>query len=111
MPKKDPTVVDLLKRTRALLRKGWTQGTYARSKGGRKVSHDSKSAVSFDLYGAVNRAAAEIAGNLFSPVVRLLKRCLPAWETIDTFNDAPGRKKSEVIAVVSRAIEKAEAAR
>lgn len=110
--KKQPTVVDVLKRMKALLRKGWTQRTFARAANGRKMPWESPKAVRFCLLGAENRAACEIVphkrqrdrvkGSIYS----LLAKCSGNL-SISNYNDHPQRKKEEVIAVVDCAIKAA----
>lgn len=109
--KKLATVADVLVRMRELLRRGWTQGHFATSAGGRDVDALSVSAARFCLNGAWNRATHDLTASLkvAGTVQSLVWGCVPNFQRPTTFNDAKGRKKSEVIAVVSCAIEKARA--
>lgn len=112
--KKDPTVVDVLKRMRSILRKGWTQKEMARNAKGQKVRATHPEATEFCLAGAQYRALADIDPAMpwtteccVEDLIRLcVQRC--GGDSVVIFNDAPERKKSEVIAVVTCAIEKAQ---
>lgn len=108
MPKeKKPTVVDVLKRMKALLRKGWTQEAAARNELGKAVPSRDATAVRFCLIGAEVRASHELAASFSvnSRVETLVRMCTNG--SVAGFNDAKGRKKSEIIAVVDCAIKKA----
>lgn len=107
--KKEPTVIDVLKRMRTLLRKGWTQKTSARGRTGRPVKSESPRAVSFCLIGAESRAGHDLGFEQFNLTSFLLRSCTPDGDRVG-FNDTDGRKKSEVLAVVDCAIKKAQAA-
>lgn len=63
--KKSPTVIDVLKRMRVLLRKGWTQRAYARSAANRVTLIKSPRATQFCLYGARDRVMYELRVNNF----------------------------------------------
>lgn len=106
--KKEPTEIDVLKRMKYLLRRGWTQFTNARGKTGREVDDESSRAVAFCLYGAAHRAVADLNGSpeLNGNIDRRIRMCTGRLP-ISIYNDKRGRKKSEVIAVVDCAIKKA----
>ena len=111
--KSKPTVVDVLKRMRVLLRRGWTQGYYAHSKTGRQVEFYSKSAARFCLIGAEHRALTDLNAHdlgLNRPVQALIAKCakVPRIEIV-AYNDNPKRKKSEILQVVNCAIKTATA--
>ena len=106
--KKKSTAIDVLKRMRTLLRKGWTQHWFAKNAKGSFRWEGDADVVSFCLVGAMNRACRDL-GATKQGVALLLRKSLPTRKHgLTEFNDAKGRKKSEVIAVVIRAIEKAE---
>lgn len=114
MAKKVPTVIDVLKRMRTILRKGWTQDEFAINAKGQSVISSSPNAVKFCLLGAKTRVLDELdpvkPWILDESVNDLLLQCIrPCFRYIPDFNDAPGRKKSEILKVVSCAIEKAQA--
>lgn len=114
MKKKDVTVVDVLKRMRTLLRKGWSQGNYAHTASGYRCAVWSPGAASFCLIGAHRRAVIELQtafGNA-QQSLKLIANCakVDGEFGIYGYNDAKGRKKSEIIKVVSCAIEKAQGA-
>lgn len=94
---------------KSLLRKGWTQHTSARSASNRIVSFTSKAAVKFCLSGAASRAALELNAPSYERITNIIYRSLgrKGYYGIAFFNDAEGRKKSEILAVVDHAIVKA----
>lgn len=112
--KKSPTVIDILRRMRVLLRKGWTQGYYAKTKRGRVVEAESRSAATFCLWGAERRALHELktadlsAGQEAMNLVRRCARIKHSVALVD-YNDTKGRTKKEILDVVTCAIKKAEA--
>lgn len=107
--KKNPTARDVLVRMRTLLRKGWTQGGYARARNGHHVDYESTAAVRFCLLGASRRATSDLRADCGYQATALIRRCLPAESTgIVGFNDAKTTKKTDVLKVVNCAIKKAE---
>lgn len=113
MAKKDITAVQFLRRMKAILRKGWVQDDYAVSARGKSVDVGSARAVKFCLLGAEDRAYHELRRHCCGPETvekahRTIQKCLPPKTIgIVQFNDAKGRKKSEVLAVIDCAIKKA----
>ena len=109
--KKTPTVIDVLKRMRTLLRKGWTQHAAAVTERGRVVPTVSPQAARFCLVGAEMRAAYDLGVyDLKQRTEKLIRRRIRSrsgQDGIADYNDTKGRKKSEILAVVSCAIEKA----
>lgn len=89
---------EILLAARKLIRKGWTQNTHARGRSKRAVHYNSRSAVCFCLDGALLRAGDN--GRAYD----FLRQFDPSPIA---FNDTPGRKKSEVIALLTKAIEAA----
>lgn len=110
MAKKKPTAIDVLRRMRSILRKGWTQHAFARSASERPVESLSQRAVTFCLLGAKNRAVCDLGADLKMErqSYKLLMRCVPDG-SISAYNDAKGRTKPEVLKVVECAIKKATA--
>lgn len=94
-----------LKRMRGLLASGWTQGALARDRNGHEVSETSDNAVSFCIAGAMYRSARGLI-RLWS--IHHALREVNADE-IASWNDARNRTQSEVLALIDRAIEIAEA--
>ncbi len=80
--------------------KGWTRGHWARTSGGRPVDYLHPRAVRFCITGAIGKVV---------PDTRQLSVKIALREQTDSshlvwFNDAGGRTKAEVIALVDRAI-------
>ena len=111
------TASELLTHARALIAKGWTQGTYARDEEGNKVSRDDGKAITFCTYGALYWAQEkgnELSyGRAFGEAVDLLKDCLPepdesvedGWNgDLVRYNDWEGRTQDEVLELFSCAI-------
>ncbi len=105
------TVVDVLREVRALLADPncWTQGEIARNRAGKPEFAESKEACCWCLVGAVWRVAGT------GPEARQARRFLHVaidgipLGKIPNWNDTPGRTHAEVVVVVDRAIELAEA--
>jgi len=106
-PDKEPTtaqVIDVLQKARGLLHnKGWTQHTMARSAAGAVTAFDIE-ATRFCASGAVHRAVydafgcSKFGGRLIRAGLDELNRDVPAQDIV-RWNDAPGRKCGEVLAV------------
>jgi hypothetical protein len=109
---KQVTPVDVLRRMKALLRKGWTQGWYARTAQGNYCRTDSKNAATFCLVGAHDRARRDLSG----PVsLHYLMKCvggdnsnIVGFDNIVDFNDNSKRTKKEILQVVDCAIKLAK---
>jgi len=104
-PKGSLTVADVLDRAADLIEPegAWTQREDARSKNGRYVEPLSRDAVSFCMWGAIERAAG-----LTSPMVALnVVGGLVPLGLIAGFNDAPERTQPEVVAKLREAAAKA----
>lgn len=108
--KKQPTVTDVLKRMKTLLtKKGWVQGYFAKTRTGKICEAHSRAAVGYCLVGARLKASEDLGASYDdqgADVDYLLRKCFPRRQSITSFNDAKGRKKSEVLAVVDCAIKK-----
>lgn len=103
--------VEILTKARALIRKGWCQDAYAKTKSGEPCGELEPEASRFCARGAVYRSipvgrsdyrilAAEVFGEL--------DEALPNGKggSLVRFNDTRGRKRSEVVSVFTRAIQK-----
>lgn len=113
--KKQIDALDVLKRIKSILiKRGWVQGYYAKSKSGRSVEVSSKAAAGYCLTGARFLAETELLPNAESSRAarELIAECIPAAfnHSPESFNDADATKKKDVIAVVNCAIQKAQRA-
>jgi hypothetical protein len=79
----------------------WTQGWFARDERGRGVLEDAAEAVCFCIFGALMRVSQDDADDALD----ILRSVIP--EGISYWNDAPGRKQSEVVAKLREAAAKA----
>lgn len=111
--------LQLLKKARAKIRRGWCQNSYARSRSGRDVKPNSEAACSFCVMGALYaslgydpgasgsavpdeaRNANRMAQNYLAAAVH--DAGYPAAYLVG-FNDAPGRRKAHVLKVFDLAI-------
>lgn len=99
------TTVEVLRKARELVAKGWTRaGAAVRSDGG-DTTYDSPAAVRFCMVGACWRAG--MGTNRGEAAVTVLAKLLGTWPS--NFNDAPERTKGQVLAAFDRAIAAAEA--
>jgi hypothetical protein len=94
------SVAEGLKKARRLLEKGWTQGNWAVDQAGRPVDPEDPSACSFCLGGALC-----VAMKLSDFATAIDATFLSVGTAFASFNDAPGRTKSEVLAALDTAIE------
>lgn len=82
----------------------WTQGAYAKDKQGLSVSPGSKNAVSYSIIGAGQLSICGGEMRIFLNFVnKFTEGNVIAWE------DKPKRTQAEVISVLDKAIELAEA--
>lgn len=98
-----PTTVEVLKKARALLEKGWCQGHYAIGESGREVDAMSKSARCFCIDGALIRANGTDSEYIATAAIVRAALGKAAFSPIG-WNDAPGRTQSEVLDLMDRAI-------
>jgi hypothetical protein len=91
-----------LRRAKALIKKGWCKGSFARDKNGMGVPFNSPQAVKFCMLGAVYRAAGSSSNNLATDLYHILCKVMP--NTVSYFNDKFGRKKSQILAKFDQAI-------
>lgn len=92
-------VAVLTKVERLLVEKGWTQAVMARDSAGYSVSEDDDRATCFCLYGALWRTAQNQDG-LRNSVRDALHDATGG--NFVKWNDAPGRTKDEVLALIRR---------
>lgn len=106
------SALDYLDRVRWVVDRGWIQGRFAISRRDQPVAAWSEAAVAWCLSGAMHRVAHQ------SPDVSPADRGIAAWAllrsmstpekryctSITTWNDAPNRTKSEVLAAIDSAV-------
>ena len=99
------TELEHLNEIRELLAKGWTQVALARDQRGHDVSVMSENAVSFCVVGAMRRSSRGLARlwSIHHALRELTNGTISAW------NDDPTRTHAQVLALIDRAIEIAEA--
>lgn len=100
------TVIEILRGARALLTnpKAWAQWDYAFTASGRKCPANSEFAVCWCMAGAVKRAAGPDAKAVeLNAAEHVLARAC-GTKYLDTFNDKPGRRHSEILGAFDRAI-------
>lgn len=109
MARKSETV-EILKAMRVKLANGWTQGVAARNANGVEVLSVDPKACSYCLMGALwslgkvrRKSAVEIE------LIQTL-RDAGIKAMLPTYNDAPGRTKEEILALVDKTIERLESA-
>ena len=98
------TTLQVLKRARALIRKGWTQGAMRRfNRKGEPVAWCSYGALCDslpELGVSSHEALARVAGAAYASIERAMggKNSMVAW------NDHPGRTKAQVLRAFDKAI-------
>lgn len=99
----------ILTKARALIKKGWAQGAFARDKDGKIALIKGKQATCFCITGAVCRISSSyiMQGDCFESLKRALR--LPTLADVARWNDAPGRTQAEVLAAFDKAIALARA--
>lgn len=100
-----------LKKMRELLEKGWTQGAWARNANGVNCGPHHDEATAFCLIGASLRAGGP--SDLEPILPESLSAAIgaePRMGPFLVFNDHPIRTQADVLALIDRAIEIAEAA-
>jgi hypothetical protein len=98
-------VADKLRKAKALIERGWTQGAFARRANGRVIGYESDDASCFCIAGALMRVTPLISD--FERLCHPLTRATGS-PRLDHWNDAPGRTQAEVLAAFDKAIELAE---
>lgn len=94
-------VAEARQQAAALLRRGWTQRGYAFDAAGRSVSATSPDAIRWCLYGALHAVGAdrpvfEAACDQIRAELGLTSR-----DSLDLWNDRPGRTQAEVVAAMA----------
>jgi hypothetical protein len=100
-------IADVLIDARALLARpgGWCQGVYAKDKDGMMTHSFSLSAQSLCLDAAIHRSSGETG--LYQKSTDFVENLIGRGATCVAFNDASGRRKHDVLALLDRAIAKA----
>lgn len=106
------TELEHLKKMRELLEKGWTQGTDARDASGTPTHPQSRKAVSFCPRGAAIHVSATwgLGPRKLKSLAAALNEMSPLQDPLEKWNDSKWRTQAQVLALVDRAIEIAEAA-
>ncbi len=97
----------VLRRARALVKRGWTKRAFARNKYGHEVALESNAACRFCAEGAIRRVTGETGDSDTSEATR---KALPVLSGVvaggiaPAFNDLRETKKADVIAAFDRAI-------
>lgn len=113
--------VNILGAAKSRLEDGWCKGSLARDSLGRKVRPDNDSASCFCLLGAIARELHErslcppnwrdLVDPILAPHIPEIGECETEGAHIDdlclaaAFNDAPHTQRSDVLAVLDKAIE------
>jgi len=96
------SVIEVLKEAREKIRQGWCQGGPARDHRDATISTGDPNACKWCLFGALMAVTDDWDGP--RAAIKEFTGCsLAEW------NDAPGRTKAEVLALLDKAIERAEA--
>lgn len=117
------SAVEVLTKARALIEKGWTQGTNARQKNNRETSPQSKTACKFCAIGAMVREAnleslfsrdrRSLATRLDHALAKVHPEFIPdednSLRAIAQFNDLPTTTKEQILEVYDHAIRQASA--
>ena len=104
----------ILKEARALVEKGWTQNAEARNKRGAECSKLDRHACAWCITGAMDAVSYKrftLASLDWQEAVRAIRIAINRdveYTFLSDWNDAPGRKKEEVLAVFDKAIESLE---
>jgi len=92
------TLIEILKQTRKLIVKGWTQHAGARDKNGKVVGSDSADATCWCLTGA----AYATSGERYNEIIDVLNETL-GFCHID-YNDTKGRTQQDILNLIDRAV-------
>jgi hypothetical protein len=111
------TTEQFLAKARALIEKGWVQGTFATTDSGQEADYMSKAATRFCMMGACRRVRRELwederfpAGAVEDTAYDLLKECIEERKLVPDiveFNDTIGRTQADVLEVFDCAIKHA----
>lgn len=113
--KQQPPTRSILIEARSRLERGWTQGVHAKNAAGDTVYVSDPSAVSYCATGALMAAAKMECPSIMDigdlEAYRLLSAGLPGTKSIaglQLFNDDPGRRQNEVLALFDSAIQRCQ---
>jgi hypothetical protein len=95
------TKKEVLIQAKAIIERGWCQGTYAIDNDGHPVDFDSQKAVAWCIRGATCLIAPDGYHNRYG-AHELIKSI--TITPISQWNDEPGRTKEEVLDVLTQAI-------
>jgi hypothetical protein len=98
---KKNSVLVVLKKARAFIRKGWCRKDQAKNRLGQPTGPRCDDAISWCAVGAVNAATSTLDDA--DAAIRAVKAYLGVWSIVE-WNDAPGRRKSDVLVAFDRAI-------
>jgi len=103
--------IALLHRAKARIEKGWCQGAMARAEDHSPVSPSSAEATSWCFVGSMQAHVAPSQERVYNIASDAVNDMLPGFPYASkaSFNDMPGRKKGEVVAVLESAISRLEA--
>ncbi len=96
--------VEVLERARRRIASGWTQEVAARDVSGKPVSYDAIEATRWCAIAAVWVDGDKCAANFLREALKKRR----VGKDIATWNDAPGRKRAEVVKLFDDAIELAK---
>jgi hypothetical protein len=97
------TTKEMLTEARSLIKKGWTQGSFAKDVNGNEVDPKSSQAVSWCSLGAME-AACYCPRDSRLPILDILRRAAGTC-VISDWNDHPNTTKEEILAAFDKAIE------
>lgn len=98
--------IALLDRASDIIRKGWTQGTYARNEAGQPVGALDKEACQWCLRGALKRADNFDHASLSVYGIKVYQRVLQSLsnsifpQSLASWNDEKGRTQADVIKIL-----------
>jgi hypothetical protein len=101
--------LEVLRKARGLIEKGWCQGVYAKDENGKPCDPNSAAAESFCVYGALRRWAQRYSDEYDAATDRLGEEP-ECQHGISLFNDHEDRTQAEVLALFDRTIAKLETA-
>jgi hypothetical protein len=102
-----PKASAILRRAVTIVKRGWRQGMSASKGIGLQVDPQSPEATHWCALGAINRAAGKDTLGQMEFAGECLRRAT-GTEFVHSWNDASGRKKSQVIAALRKAARIAE---
>ena len=107
-------VLKLLKETRTVLERGWTQEVYARDANGHVIYPENKDACQWCISGALRKASrfsdyddAEKLPPGYPEAYRAILSACPDFDLV-RYNDEEGRTQADVLDLMSRAISRVD---